>query len=85
MGGAFTGKPRPGARPRSFGQCPQALFHKALAGALDRDAARGDLLGNFFIAKPFSGFQQNAGTSHLARGRLARADERQERLSLFRS
>jgi hypothetical protein len=82
MGRPFAREPRRGSRPWSFRQRPQALFHKALAGALDRDAAGGDLLGNLLIAESFIGFQQNAGTGHLARRGLARAHEPDKRLSL---
>ena len=74
---AFAREPGRGARPRPFRERPEVLFHKALARALDRDATRRDLLGNFLIAEPFIGFQQNAGTGHLPRRTLARADESQ--------
>jgi hypothetical protein len=75
MGRAFAREPRRGPRPWSFRECPQALCHEALARALDRDAAGGDLLGNLFITEPFIGFQQNAGAGHLSCCGLARADE----------
>jgi hypothetical protein len=84
MGCPFAGESRRGPRARSFRQCPEALFHKALAGALDRDAASGNLLSNLLIAEPFVGFQHNACTGHLACCGFTRADESQERLSLFR-
>jgi hypothetical protein len=83
MGCAFAREPRRGSRPRSFRQRPQALFHKALARALDRRATGGDRLGNLFIIEPFIGFQQNAGAHHLSGGGLARADEFHKRVSLF--
>jgi hypothetical protein len=83
MGRAFAREPRRCSRPWSFRECPQALFHKALAGALDRDATGCDLLGNLFIAESFIGFQQNAGACHLACCDFARADESQKGLSLF--
>ena len=75
MGRAFAREPGRGARPRPFRERPEVLFHKALARALDRDATRRDLLGNFLIVEPFIGFQQNTGARHLSRGGLARADE----------
>lgn len=75
MGRTFAREPGRGARPRSFGECPQALFHKALARAFDRGTAGRDLLGNFLIAESFIGFQQNAGARHLSCRGLARADE----------
>jgi hypothetical protein len=56
MGCAFASEPGRGPGPRPFGQRPQALCHKALARAFDRDAAGRDLLGNCLIAEPFIGF-----------------------------
>jgi hypothetical protein len=78
---AFTREPARGARPRSFRECPEVLFHKALARAFDRDATGRDLLHDFLIAEPFIGFQQNAGSCHLARRGLARANEAEECVS----
>jgi hypothetical protein len=75
---AFAREPGRGARPRPFRERPEVLFHKALARTLDRDATRRDLLGNFLIAEPFIGFQQNAGSCHVASHGLARADEAEE-------
>jgi hypothetical protein len=75
MGRTFAREPGRGSRPWSFRQRPQALFHKALARAFDRGATGRDLLGNFLIAEPFIGFQQNPGTHHLSGYGLARADE----------
>lgn len=75
MGCAFAREPGRGARPRPFRERPKVLCHKALARAFDRDAAGRDLLGNFLIAEPFIGFQQNAGAGHLADGGFAGADE----------
>lgn len=75
MGRTFAREPGRGSRPRSFGECPQALFHKALARAFDRGTAGRDLLNNFLIVEPFIGFQQNAGARHLSCCGLARADE----------
>jgi hypothetical protein len=83
MGRAFAREPGRRTCPRSFSEGSHALFHKALAGALDRDATGGDLLGNLFIAESFIGFQQNAGACHLACCDFARADESQKGLSLF--
>jgi len=83
MGRAFAREPRRCARPWSFPECPQALFHKALAGALDPDATGCDLLGNLFIAESVIGFQQNAGACHLAGCAFARADESPKGLALF--
>jgi hypothetical protein len=71
MGRAFAREPGRGSRSRSFRQRPQALFHKALARAFNRDATGRYLLGNLFIAQPFIGFQQNAGTRHLSGDGLA--------------
>ena len=71
MGRAFPREPGRRARPRPFRKRPEALFHKALARALDRDATGRDLLGNFLIAEPFVSFQQNAGARHLSGGGLA--------------
>ena len=84
MGRAFAREPGRRACPRPFGECPQALFHKALARTLDCDSTGGDLLRNFLIAEPFISFQQNAGACYLSSRRLARVDEVQECLSLFR-
>jgi hypothetical protein len=75
MGRAFASEPGRCTCPRSFGEHPQALFHKSLACALDRDAAGRDLLGNFLIGEPFIGFQQNTGARDLSSRSLARADE----------
>jgi hypothetical protein len=83
MGCPFAREPRRGSRPWAFRQRPQALFDKTLARALDRDATGRDLLRNFLIAESFIGFQQNAGTRHLAGDGLARVDEPYKRLSLF--
>lgn len=77
----FAGQPGWGTRPRPFRECPEALFHNALARALDRDATGRDLLGNFLIAEPFVSVQQDAGARHLSSGGLARADEAQQCLS----
>ena len=75
MGGPFAREPGRGSRPWSFRQRPQALLHKALARAFDRGTTGRDLLGNFFIAESFIGFQQNAGTHHLPGCSLARANK----------
>ena len=75
---AFTREPARGARPRPVRERPEALFHKALARAFDRDATGRDLLHDFLIAEPFVGFQQNAGSCHLASRGLARANEAEE-------
>ena len=71
----FAAEPGRGARPRPLRERPEALFHEALARALDCHATRRDLLGDFLIAESFIGFQQNAGSCHLASRGLARADE----------
>jgi hypothetical protein len=57
MGRAFAREPWRCPYPWAFRECPQALFHKALAGTLDRAATGCDLLGNLFITEPFIGFQ----------------------------
>jgi hypothetical protein len=56
MGRPFAREPGRGARPRSFRECPETLFHKALARAFDRGATGYDFLRNLFIAQPFIGF-----------------------------
>jgi len=75
---AFAREPGRGARPRPFRECPEALFHKALARTFDRDATGRDLLHDFLIAEPFVGFQQNPCPGHLAGGGFAGADEAEE-------
>lgn len=78
MGGPFAGEPGRRARPWSFRERPEALFHKTLARTLDRDATGRDFLRDFLVAESFIGFQQNAGAGHLSGSGLARADEAQE-------
>jgi hypothetical protein len=81
---AFAREPGRGARSWPFRERPEALFHEALARALDRDATRRDLLGNFLIAESFIGFQQNARARHLAGGGLAGVEQAQKCVSLCR-
>lgn len=59
------------ARPRPFRERPEALFHKALARAFDRDTTGRDLLRYFLIAEPVVSFQQNASAGHLSGGGFA--------------
>ena len=68
---AFAREPGRSARPWPFRECPEALFHKALARALDRDATRRDLLCYFLVAESFIGFEQNARAGHLSSSGLA--------------
>ena len=82
MGRTFAREPGRGARPRSFGECPQALCHKALARAFDRGTAGGDLLGNFLIVEPVIGFQQNASMGDFARCFFAGRDHVRQLLTL---
>jgi hypothetical protein len=79
---AFAAEPGRGSRPWPFRERPQALFHEALARALDRDTTRRDLLSNFLIAEAFIGFQQNACARHLSGGGLAGVDQTQKCVSL---
>lgn len=67
----FACEPGRGARPRPFRERPEALFHKALARAFDRDTTGRDLLHDFLIAEPFVGLQQNTRPGHLAGGGFA--------------
>ena len=64
----FAREPGRSARSRPFRKRPEALFHKALARAFDRDATGRDFLRYFLIAEPFVSFQQNASAGHLSGG-----------------
>lgn len=80
----FAAEPGRGARPRPLRERPEALFHEALARALDCHATRRDLLCDFLIAESFIGFQQNACARHLSGGGLAGVDQAQKCVSLCR-
>jgi hypothetical protein len=78
MGCPFARQPGRCTCPRPFRECPEALFHKALARPLDRDATGRDLLSNLLIREPFVGFQQDAGACPLASRGPARVNEVQK-------
>jgi len=67
----FAREPGRRARPWPFRECPEALFHKALACTFDRNATSRHFLRDFLVAEPFVSFQQNAGTGHLSGGGFA--------------
>jgi len=78
MGRPFARQPGRRPYPRPLRECPEALFHKALARPLDRAATDRDLLGNLLLREPRVGFQQEAGARHLASRGPARAHEVQK-------
>ena len=84
MGLGFAGEAGRGSGPRPFRQRREVLFHKPLARPLDGPRTRRYLLCNFFIAQPFIGFQQNAGSRHLSGRGLAGPDDAHEGFPLFR-